>query len=135
MIRNFTLFRCPARLRAPALAASILVLAGCHADEALKPVAEASAEVVEAVPVEDASPAALTRRGIPIGHFAQPLSAYGRVYNGGHKNFSPNTIVRELSAIRARGGRVIIPFAGSPRYYKVDGHFSLKKWKARVNRF
>jgi hypothetical protein len=29
----------------------------------------------------------------------------------------------------------VIPFAGSPRYYKENGHFSLSKWKARVNRF
>jgi hypothetical protein len=142
MTRSFNLFRRIAHLRAPVFAALILALTGCK-DDAFEPDSSAPAdatdtlvadeESVEAVPVDDA--AALTRRGIPIGHFAQPISTFGRLYNGGHQNFSPNTIVKELAAIRARGGRVVIPFAGSPRYYKENGHFSLTKWKARVNRF
>jgi hypothetical protein len=149
-----------ARLRAPLLAACFLAFAGCDANDALEPdtivptdgtdllggdegglevdgveAEGVEAEGVEAVPIDDPVLAAATRRGIPIGHFAQPLSSYGSLYNGGHGNFSPRTIVKELSAIRARGGRVVIPFAGSPRYYRENGRFSLSKWKARVNRF
>ena len=127
-----------ARLRAPVLAACFLAFAGCDANDALEPETDLpteATEALEAVPVDDPEFAAITRRGIPIGHFAQPMAAYGSIYNGGHGNFSPRTIVKELSAIRSRGGRVVIPFAGSPRYYREDGHFSFSKWKARVNRF
>ncbi len=134
------------RLRASLLAACILTFAGCNADETIDPTAvtptdeapevlEADEEAIEAVPVDDPVLAAASRRGIPIGHFAQPMSTFGKIYNGGHQNFSPNSIVRELSAIRARGGRVVIAFSGSPKYYRDGGRFSLSKWKARVNRF
>ena len=145
MTHSITSSRRLARLRAPLFAAVILALAGCDNPEALEPGRGAPADDietliadesgVEAVPVDDPALAAASRRGIPIGHFAQPISTFGRLYNGGHQNFSPNRIVRELSAIRGRGGRVVIAFAGSPRYYKENGHFSLSKWKARVNRF
>ncbi len=127
-----------ARLRVPLLTACILTFAGCGADESLEPGSTAPPEAVEGVeaaPVADPVLAAAARRGIPMGHFAQPISTLGRVYSGGHKNFSPRRIVRDLSEIRRRGGRVVIPFAGSPRYYTENGHFSLSKWKARVNRF
>ena len=145
MTHSFTLSRGSARLRALLFVTLTLILAvaGCDSNDTFEPESGAPADDAsttlgddggaEAVPVDAA--AALTRRGIPIGHFAQPISTFGRLYNGGHQNFSPNTIVRELSAIRARGGRVVIPFAGSPRYYKENGHFSLTKWKQRVNRF
>jgi hypothetical protein len=63
------------------------------------------------------------------------MSAFGRTYNGGHQNFSPGSIVRELKAIRARGGRVVVAFSGSPKYYRENGHFSFEKWKSRVKRF
>jgi hypothetical protein len=149
MTHGFKLPRRVARLRAPLLlAAFVLAFAGCDNPDAFEPDrgAPTDAETLMAdgtgdesgvgvVPVSDPAMAAATRRGIPIGHFAQPISTFGRLYNGGHQNFSPNSIVRELSAIRARGGRVMIPFAGSPKYYKENGHFSLSKWKARVNRF
>jgi hypothetical protein len=145
MTQNFELSWRRARLRAPLLAACILAVAGCDANDALDPSAGTPGDAVEtlvadepgveAMPVGDPTLAAATRRGIPIGHFAQPVSTYGRLYNGGHENFSPDNIVRNLSAIRARGGRVVIAFAGSPRYYVEGGRFSLSKWKARVNRF
>ena len=89
----------------------------------------------ELVAFDDTLLAAASRRGIPIGTFAQPMSAFGRTYNGGHQNFSPGSIVRELKAIRARGGRVVVAFSGSPKYYRENGHFSFEKWKSRVKRF
>ena len=36
---------------------------------------------------------------------------------------------------RARGGRVVVAFSGSPKYYLQNGYFSFEKWKSRVNRF
>ena len=133
-----------ARLGASALSACLFTLAACDAGEVFQPQTEAPLETTDAVGEEpgteviafdDTELAAVSRRGIPIGHFAQPLSAFGRTYNGGHQNFSPGSIVRELNSIRARGGRVVIAFSGSPKYYRVNGHFSFEKWKSRVNRF
>ncbi len=134
-----------ARLGACALSAGLVALAGCDADDVFEPRTDLPIEEAEALVEEPGTAlgavddtllaAAVNRRGIPMGHFAQPMSTYGSLYNGGHKNFSPRTIVRELSAIRARGGRVVIPFAGSPKYYLSNGYFSFEKWKQRVNRF
>ena len=131
-----------ARLGASALSACLLTLAACDASEVFEPQTDAPLEAADAaepgdelVAFDDTLLAAASRRGIPIGTFAQPMSAFGRTYNGGHQNFSPGSIVRELKAIRARGGRVVVAFSGSPKYYRENGHFSFEKWKSRVKRF
>ena len=131
-----------ARLGASALSACLLTLAACDAGEVFEPQTDAPLEAADAadpgdelVAFDDTLLAAASRRGIPIGNFAQPMSAFGRTYNGGHQNFSPGSIVRELKAIRARGGRVVVAFSGSPKYYRENGHFSFEKWKSRVKRF
>jgi hypothetical protein len=131
-----------ARLSASALSACLLTLAACDAGEVFEPQTDAPLEAADAaepgdelVAFDDTLLAAASRRGIPIGNFAQPMSAFGRTYNGGHQNFSPGSIVRELKAIRARGGRVVVAFSGSPKYYRENGHFSFEKWKSRVKRF
>ena len=131
-----------ARLSASALSACLLTLAACDATEVFEPQTDAPLEAADAadpgdelVAFDDTLLAAASRRGIPIGTFAQPMSAFGRTYNGGHQNFSPGSIVRELKAIRARGGRVVVAFSGSPKYYRENGHFSFEKWKSRVKRF
>jgi hypothetical protein len=76
------------------------------------------------------------RGGIPMGAFALPTTLFGAPFNGGFRNIWPGELVKELSAIRARGGKVVLMFAGNERYYK-DGahHFSLDRWKSRVSRF
>ncbi len=136
-----------ARLGASALSVCLLSLVACDSDRPLAPSTELPGEVVDTDPgveefgaelisVDDTLLAsAVSRRGIPMGHFAQPITTFGRTYNGGHKNFSPKSIVRDLSAIRARGGRVVVAFSGSPKYYLQNGYFSFEKWKSRVNRF
>jgi hypothetical protein len=131
-----------ARLGASALSACLLILAACDATEVFEPQTDAPLEAPDAadpgdelVAFDDTLLAAASRRGIPIGTFAQPMSAFGRTYNGGHQNFSPGSIVRELKAIRARGGRVVVAFSGSPKYYRENGRFSFEKWKSRVKRF
>ena len=138
----YKLFPWRARLGASALSACLLTLAACDATEVFEPQTDAPLEAADAadpgdelVAFDDTLLAAASRRGIPIGTFAQPMSAFGRTYNGGHQNFSPGSIVRELKAIRARGGRVVVAFSGSPRYYRENGHFSFEKWKSRVKRF
>ena len=45
-------------------------------------------------------------------------------------------VARALAAIKSRGGKIVLMLAGSQPYYKdADGHFSLSKWKERIDRF
>jgi len=52
------------------------------------------------------------------------------------RNESPTRLLKLLSQIKSRGGRVMLFFSSSPKYY-VDGagHFDMNKWKARVDRY
>ena len=53
----------------------------------------------------------------PCGHLSQYLS-------------------RDLSAIKSRGGKIALMMAGPDFNHKdADGHFSLTKWKARIDRY
>ena len=102
------------------------------------PVLDAASDEVAIAPVEelDATAAATRqRRGIVFGMTAQPVSAIGDVYSGGKMTVTPEQMLKTLSAVRARGGRVVVMLAGHPRYYKDGGRFSFNKWKARVDRF
>jgi hypothetical protein len=125
-----------ARLRAPVLVALILAFTGCDSTEPFTPDSstppDASDDGLAASPAQ----ASAFAGGIPFGTFAQPTSEFGSHYNGAHRNIAPSLLVKELAAIKARGGRVTLMFAGSELHYKDgNGHFSLAKWKARVDRF
>jgi len=138
MTQFFKVFRNIARLRVPILAGGIVAAAGCTPDN-LSPDSSTPTEtpVVEqtAPDVAELSVASF-RRGIPIGTSALPTSLFGERYNGALRNIAPQYLLKELAAIRARGGRVILMFAGSEGHYKDrQGHFDLGKWKARVARF
>jgi hypothetical protein len=74
--------------------------------------------------------------GIPIGTFAMPTSEFGSLYNGALRNIRRYGLISELSAIRSRGGKVVLMMAGTQKYYQnADGSFSLTKCKARVDRY
>jgi hypothetical protein len=76
------------------------------------------------------------RGGIPFGTFAIPTTEFGAIFNGGHRNIYPEQLRSELAAIKSRGGRVVLMFAGNQRVYvDAQGHFSLSLWKARIDRF
>ncbi|MGH7580051.1 MAG: hypothetical protein ACREM9_07765 [Gemmatimonadales bacterium] len=130
MTYTFKLSRRIARLRAPMLAGLVVALVGCDGADSFSP-DPAGQGTGTSGPVA----AATFAGGIPFGFFAQPTSAYGTRYNGGHQNISPNLLVNELAQIKARGGKVVLALSGSPRYYLEDGHFSMTKWKARVDRY
>ena len=75
-----------ARLGASALSACLLTLAACDATEVFEPQTDAPLEAADAadpgaelVAFDDTLLAAASRRGIPIGTFAQPMSAFGRI--------------------------------------------------------
>lgn len=144
MTHTFKLARRAARFRAPVLATLLaLALGACDADELTNTTSDDLSSPVEladpaepVVAVEAPSLATSFRGGIPIGTSNQPTSAFGDQFNGALRNDWPPYLLKELAAIRARGGKVVLGFAGNQRYYRTSrGHFDLGKWKARINRY
>jgi hypothetical protein len=135
----FKLARRGARLRALLLPALAVTFAACNTDQLTNSSDEPSALPASepaAAPVAASFLSSGFRGGIPFGTFAQPNSAFGGVYNGALRNIYPEVLLENLADIKARGGRVVLMLAGNERTYKDgDGHFSLSKWKERVNRF
>jgi hypothetical protein len=146
MTHSFKLSRRVARFRALGAVTLLLGLAAC--DNSLNPDASTTPDPVDQVPVagDDGAVTLVTPEapqlatsfagGIPMGLFAMPTSEFGSRYNGAMRNIGTYQLVSELSAIRSRGGKVILMMAGAQPYYKnSDGTFSLSKWKARVDRY
>jgi hypothetical protein len=144
-----------ARFRLPVAAALIVSLVACNSDDTLNPVpstttttgpttgAEPEDQILTltddgatAAPAVPSEAAISFAGGIPMGTFAQPTSEFGSIYNGALRNIGTNRILSELSAIRSRGGKIVLMMAGSqPHYLNRDGSFSLSMWKERVNRY
>ena len=144
MTHSFKLSRRIARLRAPAIITTILTLAACSNTDSLAPDGGAPSRAVNlgspagVAIVPAGSPAfgsGATRSGIPFGTFAQPTEEFGTRFSGGWRKIYPQYMLRELAAIKARGGRVVLMFAGNQTYYKTAGHFDFDKWKARIDRY
>jgi hypothetical protein len=151
MAQSFKLSRRIARFRLPIATALMVSLVACNGDDTLNPVpstttttgAEPADQVltltddgVAAAPIAPTEAAVSFAGGIPMGTFAQPTSEFGSIYNGALRNIGTNRILSELSAIRSRGGKIVLMMAGSQPYYlNRDGTFSLSKWKERVNRY
>jgi hypothetical protein len=90
--------------------------------------------VLQVVPVDGPSAAVSFAGGIPFGLSAQPIGAFGSIYNGSLKMIWPQYLLRDLAAIKARGGRVLLNMAGAMGHYTDDdGNFILSKWKARID--
>jgi hypothetical protein len=138
MTKTLEFVRRAARVRALLLVALATVFGACDATDQLTSASDDAVDTPEVTGtgVEEVSLATSFRGGIPMGHFAMPTSQFGSVYNGAMRNIWPAELISQLSAIRARGGKVVLMFAGNERHYK-DGrrHFSLTRWKERVNRF
>jgi PKD domain len=76
------------------------------------------------------------RSGIPFGIWSLPTNEMGDLYTGAMRNIWPEELREELAEIKARGGRVVLMFAGNERHYKDQaGYFNLNMWKERVDRF
>jgi hypothetical protein len=132
MLRSLKSFFSVTRLRVPVFATVILAFAGCENNETFGP-AESFAPTAAA----PEGAAVAFAGGIPMGNFNQPLDAYGALFNGAHANIAPSVLVQTLSQIRARGGRVVLSMSGNHLKNYVDGagHFSMSKWKARLDRY
>ena len=128
------------RFRAPLLAAILFPVAACNTSDLLDSTnsepAAVDGESVASDGVETPSFAMAYAGGIPFGATALPTDQFGTRYNGALRNIHPNELLSQLRAIKSRGGKVALMFAGPEWLYKDgSGHFSLTKWKARVNRF
>jgi hypothetical protein len=140
MTHSFKLSRRIARLRAPTMAATVMLFGACDNGTPLDPETTtptvAAPSGTESAPLEGPSFASKFAGGIPMGIFAMPTSAFGSRYNGAVRNIYPQYLLRELSGIKARGGKVVLMMAGNQRMYRdASGHFSLAKWQQRVARF
>ena len=154
MAYSFKSSRRFARLRAPVFGALIVAFIGCDSSRTLDPESGIITGAIDQGTVADVplgeDPAAVEvmavgepqlasasfAGGIPFGMAAQPLSQFNGRFNGAKRTIGPNQIMSELQIIKSRGGRVIIMLAGNPRHYRDgSGHFSLTKWKARIDLF
>jgi hypothetical protein len=146
MTHSFKLSRRIARLRLPLFAAAILTIVACSSTDSLDPDISSPAPTASdpgsetGVLADSAGGPLLTSisyaGGIPMGLFHLPNDDYGSRYNGAMRTVSPSYLMSDLSAIKSRGGKVVLNLAGSQKYFKdADGHFSFSKWKARVDRF
>jgi hypothetical protein len=134
MTYTFKLSRRIARLRAPLFAALILALTGCDKADSFGPGTPEPSD--QASPSDSPFTAASFAGGIPIGTAAQPNSDFGDRYNGALRNIHPQYLLSDLAAIKSRGGKVVLMMAGPNYLYQdADGHFSLSKWKARIDRY
>ena len=143
MLRTLTLARRFARFRA-LLLLPLALAAACDNTDTLDPSSSITPEesgvkilsADEMVPTGTDVANAAFAGGIPFGMTAQPVSAYGNRFSGGKRTVGTNQLLSDLSAIRSRGGRVVLMLPGHPKnYLDGDGHFSLTKWKSRVDAF
>jgi hypothetical protein len=149
MAYNFQFAVRLARLRTLLCAAMILAFAGCDASKSVSPESDTPTELgletdagvetaagVETVALAEPSFASTSfAGGIPLGTSSQPLTAFGTPYNGAKMTIAPGELLKYLAAIRARGGKVVLMFAGNHRFYTDSRGFNLTKWKARVDRY
>ena len=133
---SFKLSRRIARFRAPAVCALVLTFLGCSSTDSFDPSPTGANPGAAAQPAGSDFAAASFAGGIPFGLFKQPTALFGATYTGAKQTMSPEGLLTELAAIKAKGGRVVIMMAGSQsNYVDGSGHFSLTKWKARLDRF
>ena len=118
------------RFRALVAAGLVVALAACDSTDALAP----ENLPAETVPIDVPELAVRQAGGIAIGMNAQPLDQFGDIYSGAKLTLSPNHLLSRLSAVRNRGGRIVLMLVGPEHHYKdAAGRFSLSKWKARLD--
>ena len=128
-----------ARLRVSLLAALLFAVGSCSYSEPLTVTddLDSGSEPREVAPP---SMAVSFAGGIPFGLFDLPSSWLGTTYNGMERNarilVETGTFKSKLADIKSRGGKVILQLTGVHDYYLDSyGHFSMTKWKNRLEMF
>jgi hypothetical protein len=137
MTYTFKLSRRIARLRALTFFTLISALGACDNADSFAPSADSpSSTSSPALHADAPSLAVAYAGGIPFGTFRQPTTEFGSRFNGAMRTIYPQFLLKELADIKARGGKVALMMVGPESNYKdADGHFSLTKWKARMDQF
>lgn len=74
--------------------------------------------------------------GVAFGPYHLPTASFGPDNSATLRSAAPLSLLTDLEAARRAGTRVIMSVVGNERRYKDDkGHFSMAKWKGRVDRF
>jgi hypothetical protein len=141
MTHSFKLSRRIARLRVPVFAAILLTAIGCNETDSFNPDSSSPAgptdqtpgTAVEVTADEGYAPNSFAG-GIPFGTWRLPTEQYGTRFNGAVLIASRTNVMKQLAAIKARGGRVALNLAGGKQANFKDskGHFSLSMWQDRV---
>jgi hypothetical protein len=145
MTHSFKLSRRIARLRVPIVAALVVAFGACdnmNAPDSTTPPESQGQSIPDsttdtlALAADGLSFSSSFSGGIPMGLFAMPTTWFGGRYNGALRTIGPYELKSQLAAIKSRGGRIVLMLAGSESNYKDgSGHFSLTKWKQRIDRF
>jgi hypothetical protein len=115
---------------AVSLGVSMIVTGACAEGDRLGPTAGA-----DPVGEPDDLPAAV-QPGIVFSSAALTVSQINSVHTGTVEGPSPSGLLSYLAQLKAKGGRVLIKFAGDRNSYRnPDGTFSLTKWKSGVDRY
>ena len=73
---------------------------------------------------------------MPFGPYHLPPSDYGPQFTGALRVTHPIYLMADLEAARRAGARVMLSMVGAERRIRgPDGHFSLAKWKLRLDRY
>jgi len=144
MTHSFKLYRRMARHRAPWLAAAMLI-AACNSTDSFDQSPSIDPPGLDTPSGDDQSGVQVVPTSVNLSGASTPGIAFGTVdqpievwstYKGGLRILSASYLKSSLAAIKSRGGRVMLDLAGAQRYWKdAAGHFSMTKWKERVNRY
>jgi hypothetical protein len=115
--------------------------AGLPIDSTLPPVpADSSAGLpTDSIPaVEPSTLASGMMPGLVFGSYGMDAADLNSIHTGTLRGggITENNVISFLTAIRARGGRLVLKMVmGRDSYVKTNGVFDIKKWKALVDRF
>jgi hypothetical protein len=73
---------------------------------------------------------------MPFGPWHLPMPLYGTGYSGAVRALHRDHPVEDLEHARRTGTRILVVMGGSESAYQdAQGHFSMAKWKKRIDRF
>ena len=114
------------RIIKPFVGLLLFACAGCESQDRLGPADEAT-------PAQSPQCAVVAPPGIVFASFGMTPALMNSVHTGGVRGTSPSAILSYLSSVKAKGGRVLLNFAGEAR--NADRTFNLTRWKALIDAY